>query len=229
MTTEQLTAALAFDRYKSALDSGLLIQGSFQKDARDGRHLMCGLGAIDPSVNSISACPAQVMPRWLAQQVVYFFDGQNFDDAKAWGLEFYAQIKRLNGAVPFSVVHDWQANVVAPLAIETAEKLKRDTAPHVAKQSLHVRALAGDLANREEWGAVLRPAFRAVYADAYANADVAADAYADANAAYADAYADANADAYAYADADAKKLAVKRLAFGMMECLRRVPTPEVLQ
>ena len=53
-----------------------------------------------------------------------------------------------------------------------------------------------------EHGALIQGAWHSEYADAYANAN----AYADA-------------DAYAYA----RKSAIKRLAFGMVECLARVP------
>jgi len=213
--------------------------------------LMCGLGAIDGSVNSVAKCPAQVMPRWLAHHVVYFFDNQNFDDAKKWGLEFYAELKRLNGAVPFSVMHDWQATTVAQLSFELADKKKLDKAPHLAKQALHLRAMAGDVAGIDEWRTTLKPAFEAVYltcyadaADAYINADADADAYADdayayANDAYAypDASANASANASAKANIDAgagvddwkkiKQAYVKRLADGMVECMKHVPTPDL--
>ena len=151
------------------------------------------------------------MPRWLAQMVPWFFDEQEATDAKAWGMAFYAELKRLDGKIPFSVMYDWQANVVSPLAIEVAIKRSKDPAPHVAHQAIHARALAGDIAPKEEWVKILRPAYANAntysYAEAYAEAFANADAYA---------YATANAYSYSYANA------IKRLVDGMVECLRRV-------
>ncbi len=197
--TTALTAAEAFDRYQYAFEHDALTQGIWHKEF-EGRHLACGLGVLGDEVTSPGKCPAQVMPRGLARQMVWFFDGQQFDDAKAWGLRFYAEIKRLNGAVPFSVIHDWQANVVGPLAIEVATKRKRNVAAHEALQKMQIEALAGKKFTAEEWHPVLKAAFF-------------------------DAYADAYADANSYADADAQGAAVKRLADGMIECLARVPSP----
>ena len=217
------TASEAFERYEAALSAGNLVQGAWNTE-KDGRHLACALGVIGDHVGSPRDCPAQIMPRWLAQMVPWFFDRQKAEDAYPWGLAFYAELKRIDGKVPFSVVHDWQASVVTPLAIEVSEKRKRKPETHRTLQALHLRALAGDLAARDEWYAALKPAYSDAYANAdanaYANAD--ANAYANANAfafafAFAYAYADANAYANAYADANA-------LADGMVECLRRVPT-----
>jgi len=251
MTLAQ-TADEAFDLYETAFTANALTQGSWHK--RNGKDLACALGVLGDEINNVRDCPASVMPRWLAQHVVWFFDGQSFDDAKAWGLAFYAELKRLKGVVPFSVVHDWQATVVGPFAIETAALRKLDQALPEALRALHERAMKGEKISRDEWYAGLQPAFRQLYpanayayadADAYAdaNADAYANAYANANAyAYADAnanaYADANANANANADANANAYAnatayayakrqenIKRLADGMVECMRRVPSP----
>jgi hypothetical protein len=248
------TPADAFERYKAFKTDGRLVQGVWISSENDGRQIACGLGVL--GVTSAAQCPAQIMPRWLAQMVPYFFDNQDPVDAFDWGERFYAELSRTNGNVPFSVVHDWQANVVGPLAIAVATKSKRDVKPHQDKAELHRRALSGDVASKQEWVEKLRPAYANAYANAYADAD--ADANADANAyAYADAYANAYADAdayvynanananayytdayayadvyanaYAYADADAdanaeKRDAVKRLADGMIDCLKRLPS-----
>ena len=176
MTTAQ-TAAEAYLRYKSALDAGLVIQGSWHAE-QDGRQLACALGTLGPDVQSPKDCPSSVMPPWLAQMVPWFFDRQKEADALAWGERFFAELKRLDGNVPFSVVHDWHANVVVPLALDVCAKHNRDSTPHEALKALHLRALAGEKISANEWHPVLRSA---------------------------DAYADANADAYAYAYADATK------------------------
>ena len=231
MTTAQ-TAEEAFARYQTYMAEGRLLQSSWHSQADDGRQLACGLGVLGDDVNSPSDCPAQIMPRWLAQMVPWFFDNQSADDAFAWGLDFYAELKRLNGVVPFSVVYDWQATIVGPYAVETAEKRGYPSAPAKALAELQWKALTGEKFTADDWRPILKAAFYEAYKYRYralADADALADALADANAnadAYADADADAYADAYTYADAYAYRAGIKRLAAGMVECLKRVPSPE---
>jgi hypothetical protein len=219
MTDIAQTAADYFDRYKSALDDHTLVQGVWNSE-QDGRHVACALGVLGPDVDSVSDCPASVMPRWLAQMVPWLFDAQSEEEAFAWGLDFAAELKRLDGQVPFTVVYDWQGNHACQLGIEVAEKRGRSTEPHKALQALHRKALAGEKSSVEEWRKTLRDA------NAYANAY----AYAYANAyAYAYAYANANAYAYAYANANdyAYKKAINRLAVGLVGCMARVPAGQV--
>ena len=212
-------------RYQAALKSDSLRQGVWNSE-RDGRHVACAIGVLGDEVDSASKCPAQIMPRWLARMVPEFFDRQKQDDAFAWGLAFTDQLKRIDGKVPFSVIHDWHANTVCQLGIDAAEKRERDPAPHKALQALHLRALAGEKISANEGRPVLKNAY--AYAYAYANAYADADANADANAyadadAYANAYANADANAYAYAYAnayaDANADAWKLLADGMVAAL----------
>ena len=232
------TAAQAYAKYREALAHDALTQNAWHRE-EDGRQLACVLGVLGDEVKEPRDCPAQIMPRWLAQMVPWFFDGMEFDDAKSWGLKFYEQIDCLNGVIPFVVIHDWHATVVGPLAIEVAQKKKRNVAAQEALADMHRRAASGEKFTAEEWRPLLKIAFKDAYADAYVNAYANADAYADV---YADAYANANADAYvnayanayayAYADADAyanananayaKKQSIKRLADGMVACLARV-------
>ena len=219
-------------RYLEAFENDALTQGAFHTEI-DGRQLACALGVIGKNVESPADCPAQIMPRWLAQMVPALFDKQREEDAFAWGKDFTAALARIDGNVPFSVVHDWHANVVCLLGIEAAEKRGRDTAPHKALQALHLRALGGEKISADEWRPVLKDAnadayayananaYAYAYAYAYADAYAYAYAYADADA-YANAYAYANADANAYAYANADANAWKRLADGMVECLNRV-------
>ena len=210
--TAELTAHAAFRLYEAAYETDALVQGAWHTE-QDGRQLACALGTLGPKISSPADCPATVMPRWLAQMVVGFFDAQKFEDAKVWGLEFYKALDRIGGKVPFSVIHDWHANTVCQLGIDAATKRGRDTAPHVALQNMHKRALAGEKISADEWKPVLKAAN--AYAYAYADADADANAYADA---YAYAYGYANA----YADADAYAYAWKILAAGMVAALNRV-------
>ena len=234
-------AAEAYMQYEALLNTDSLVQSSWHSQAQDGRQLACALGALGEDVSSSRDCPAQIMPRWLAQMVPWFFDNQEFEDAKTWGLALYAELKRLDGQVPFSVVRDWQANVVGPLAVKTAEDQKRDTTSHQALVAMQKAAAGGQNFTADEWRPVLKAAFLDIYRfryRTYADADAYAYAYAYADAnAYADAYAYADADAYAYAYADADAYAyayayayadakyrarVTYLANGMVECLKRV-------
>ena len=183
------TAEEAFARYEAAFNEERLLQGNWHLE-KDGRQLACALGVLGDTVTGPGDCPAEIMPRWLARMVPWFFDRMEFGDARQWGLEFYAELKRLGGKAPFDVVYRWHAEHVTVLAIEVSEKAGRSPEPHKQLQALHQRALTGDRAPVEEWRAILR-------------------------------------DAYAYADADAIRVArMKALAFGMVECLKAVPTPE---
>jgi hypothetical protein len=210
VTTAQ-TAAEYAERYLESFNTGTLTQGSFHTE-RDGRQLACALGVIGDDIEGASQCPAAIMPRWLAQMVPAFFDRQKEADAFTWGVKFTAELARLDGKVPFSVIHDWHANTVCQLGIEAAEKRGRDVAPHKALQAFHLRALAGEKITTDEW--------RPILWNADADADAVADAYAYAVAA-AYAYADADAYAYAVAAAYADADAWKRLAGGMTEALAR--------
>lgn len=218
-TTMTITAQDYADRYLAAFKTGGLTQGHFHTE-RDGRHLACALGVIGDDVDDPSKCPAQIMPRWLAQMVQAFFNKQTEESAFAWGVDFTAQLARLNGNVPFSVVHDWHANVVCLVGIEWAEKANRVTAPHKALQALHLRALAGEKISADEWRPVLKKV--TAYANAYSNAYANANAYSNAYA-YGYGYAYAYAYSNAYANADAKYQDIwNRYAVGMTECLKRV-------
>ena len=209
------TAAEAFERFHAAREARLLIQRAWHKTASDGRQLACALGVLGPDVEGPAACPAAVMPRWLAQMVPTFFDGMDFDAAVAWGERFYAELARLDGKVPFSVIHDWQANVVCPLGVEWRELCKVSTDAVLRVKALHQRAMTGDRARRAEWREALHPMYRELYPYAYANAYAYADAYADADG-YGYAYA------YAYAQKTRCQEAMARLANGMVECLARL-------
>lgn len=237
------TAAEAYERYTQALAADLLIQEDWHKK-QDGRTLACALGVLGEDVYLPSKCPAQIMPGWLAELVPWFFDRQHFDDAKRWGKHFYAELKRLDGRVPFSVFHDWEANVIAPLTIAMEARQSRDAACHIAKRNLHLRALAGDIAPEADWYAALKTAYVAVLSSSRRYYEPTCDDYVDMSAkfnaryyarddndrvstpAYVDVYAANLADNHALdTDAnpkDAYAEIAKQLADGMVQCLARV-------
>jgi hypothetical protein len=127
------------------------------------------------------------LPPWLAQVVAVLSDGQNPAAATDWMRRIHDELERLDGRVPFSVVHDWQANTVAPMLVEAGARRGGAAALQQSVQALHARALAGERVAEAEWIAALEPALRELYRDAYA---------------YADAYATARTNALAYANAN---------------------------
>jgi hypothetical protein len=86
-----ITNVVASQRILAHLHEGRLVQGAWHRE-QDGRELACVLGAISPRIRSASACPASVMPEWLAVLVVSLFDGQTEADAMAWAARFGAQM-----------------------------------------------------------------------------------------------------------------------------------------
>jgi hypothetical protein len=111
----------AFDRFERAKKEDLLIQDAYHKEV-GGRYLSDILGILGDELQSPSDCPLQIMPQWLAHTASRLFRRQSLDSAKNWGSQFYAELQRLDGRVPFSVIHDWHANVVEPFAIKFSER-----------------------------------------------------------------------------------------------------------
>jgi hypothetical protein len=162
------SAADAFDRFERAKNDGLLVRGVHRKEEA-GRQFRDILGVLGDEICSPSDCPGQIMPPWLAHAAFRLFARQSFEGAKAWGSQFYAELKRLNGTVPFSVVYDWHANVVAPFVIRFSQRPEPNpwgnVAPPTAMQALHGRAFGGDTIAAAEWHRVLYDAFLHIFAD----------------------------------------------------------------
>ncbi|MFV2116104.1 hypothetical protein ACFHW0_27720 [Micromonospora sp. LOL_025] len=147
-------------------------------------------------------------PAWLAAVLAALAEG-HAPAAPVWRLRVDAELDRLAGRVPFPVVHDWHARVLASTHGGDAGRAVGD---------LHRRALAGDRVGADEWRGALRPALRALYRAAYPYAEARAVAYANAEvyatangygpdevvefaAHYADLSTGANAEAFADANA----------------------------
>ncbi|MEV0279655.1 SpcZ [Streptomyces sp. NPDC050610] len=124
---------------------------------------------------------------WSAQVIGALYDGQDAATAAKWARRVHGELARLDGPVPFAVVHDWHASTVAPLLAETAARRGDDAGAQEAVRALHVRALAGERVGAEAWEAALGAALAEVYQHAYA---------------YDEAFATASADAHAYAMAN---------------------------
>ena len=77
-----------------------LVQDKHHKEVA-GRHFSDILGVLGDELQSPSDCPERIMPLWLAHTASRLFRAQPLDRAKEWGLQFYAELKRLDGKLPF--------------------------------------------------------------------------------------------------------------------------------
>ncbi|MET1077651.1 MAG: hypothetical protein ABWY06_06490 [Pseudomonas sp.] len=228
--------------YAQALAAGRLIQGHWQARDGAGAPLSCLLGVLGPQVERPAACPPGVMPLWLAQLSSLLFDALPAEEAGAWGLQLYGQLKCLDAQLPFAVIDHWQAHTVAPLLLEASARRGGDPQRHRRVQALHRRALLGLRPGRAEWRAALGAALPEVYdlafarSQAYARAHASALAYANAAAngamiaehfgtaqAYADYYAElaSTASAASSTSANARanaELAAEAYARGDAQC-----------
>ncbi|GAA2153294.1 hypothetical protein GCM10009760_50860 [Kitasatospora kazusensis] len=159
-------------------------------------------------------------PEWLKGVGEALFEVMAADAGREWARRVHRELVRLDGEVPFTVVHDWHHRSVQPVLAEASTRRGGDAARHRAVADLHERASNGERVGEPAWTAALGPALREMYgyaypyADAYAAAASAAGAYASANgygedeaAAYGASYAELNTEANARAHADANALA----------------------
>jgi hypothetical protein len=165
---------------------------------------LVGTGLTDP--------PAPGLPHWTARLLDALYEGQGAGD---WAGRVHAELVRLAGQVPFSVVHDWHAGTVLPLLEPVCDPSEL--------AGLHAQAGAGQVVPAETWLAALEPALRAIYHRAYdydsgyavnyANAEVyglANDFGEDGTREYASYYAELATEANRQACADANAIAVGR-------------------
>ncbi|MFJ4920285.1 SpcZ [Streptomyces sp. NPDC088725] len=201
-------AAEAFDRFLVQLEAGSV--GSLELFGPAGGDAAPGAGP--------DADHERDVPAWPAQVVSVLFNGQDAAGAKGWARRVHTELVRLDGHVPFTVVHDWHAGTVMPLLAEANERHGEGAGAQQAVQRLHARAATGERVAEDEWRAALGPALREVYRhayayeDAFATASANARAYATANGydedkavAFGETYATLNttANATSYADANA--------------------------
>ncbi|MEU9047151.1 MULTISPECIES: SpcZ [unclassified Kitasatospora] len=160
------------------------------------------------------------MPPWLAQVSEVLFDGMDAGTATAWARRVHRELERLNGRVPFSVVHDWYCSAVGPILTEASARRGGSAAQHQAVLALHARAMDDGPIDESTWRTALEPELRELfrdaypYAEAYATAAAAAGSYALANgyseaeaARYGETYAELNTAANVRSHADANALA----------------------
>ncbi|MFD4660869.1 SpcZ [Kitasatospora sp. NPDC058444] len=170
---------------------------------------------------AFQSSPGAAVPPWLAQVSEVLSDGLGgADAARAWERRVRREVERLDGRVPFRVVHDWYCAAVGPMLAEAGARRGGSVAPQQGVLALHGSALDGGRIDESTWRAALEPELRELfhhaypYAEAHATAASAAGSYALANgydaaeaARYGETYAELNTAANVRAHADANALA----------------------
>ncbi|MEU8925846.1 SpcZ [Kitasatospora sp. NPDC048545] len=178
------------------------------------------LDAVAGDAGHPAAGERSAVPAWLAQVAEVLFDGLDADAAADWARRVRREVRRSDGGVPFSVVHDWYCSAVGPVLAEATARRGGSAVPQQVVLALHARALGGGRVDEGTWRAALEPELRELfrhaypYAEAYATAAAAAGSYALANgydeaeaARYGETYAELNTTANVRAHADANALA----------------------
>jgi hypothetical protein len=170
------------------------------------------------SVSSLSLDPHST-PAWLSQLAALIFDCSDDPFRKAWTEQLRAALTRLDGAVPFRLVHDWHANSVSSLVIESCAQRGLSVQEHEDVRKLHRDAWDGRSVGEETWRGTLESALHALYFrsypydEAFALAASLANSYARSHGAstdeaskYGETYAELNtgANARLFSAANAK-------------------------
>jgi len=211
------TAAEALERFERTSDGDLAVT-YFHEGKTPRQHPSAILRVIGDELKGAAECPPRIMPLWLANAAGPLFDArvrkgiEVFPDgaAKAWGLRFYGELKRLDGRIPFSVIHDWHATAIGPMIVTFSQRPEPNpwlgADPPQALAALHAAALAGRRIAADEWRPVLHDAFVHIHARGRLGPAVTATrrytldetVVMEADA-YASAYAATDADAFAQA------------------------------
>lgn len=193
------------------------------------RDSVCQVTALDPLPDFLTRLagpgltdpPAPGLPAWIARLLDALYEGLLAEDAnfQDWAAKVHAELVRLTGQLPFSVVHDWHANTVLPLLDQVCGPSEL--------VGLHAQAGAGKGIPAETWWAALEPVLRVIYDRAYdygsgyavnyANAEVyglANDFGEEGTREYASYYAELATGANRRASADANAIAVGRALAG---------------
>jgi len=172
--------------------------------------------------------PADALPSWLPPVLATLADGCGGSaSGSGWLRRIGGRLRASGGAVPFAVVHDWQARTVLPMVLAALEPAGPSEAADsmAALRRLHARAADGEPAEEATWLAALEPALYELYrlaydyAASYASAHASATAYASANnftpdgaVSFAESYAahsaDANRQSFAESNAPAAAAAL---------------------
>jgi hypothetical protein len=169
------------------------------------------------------------LPSWLPPVLATLIDGcgSGAGAEPEWLRRIGGRLRDSGGAVPFAVVHDWQAHTVLPMLLAVLEASSAASASGgtgssegvgsseafeavAALQRLHGQATAGEPAEAPVWEAALRPVLHQLYrlaydyAGSYATAHASASTYATANN-FSPAGAVSFAESYAAYSAEANR------------------------
>lgn len=92
--TTQLTIPARIALAKRAHAEDRIMQGSWRGRDGQGRELVCALAAFGPDINGAGDCPAELMPRWLAELVPTLDDGIGRDEVSWFSGELIARAER---------------------------------------------------------------------------------------------------------------------------------------
>ncbi len=219
---------MSYERLKQFIDEKRIVRGKWNGTDKQGRHVACLLAAISPEVDaekSSGACPADIMPAWMAYLTPWIDDSGAEENWWPHVLKYADLAKRWHILTPAA----WERayyRVQRESVIEARRPTKNSNVLKICENviSLLDRAIIGDLPKKVEWDAAAAAADAAAAATHYA-ARYADDAAADAAAAatrYAARYADAAARYaahYAAAAADAAAAAQDRIIEGIFAIL----------
>jgi hypothetical protein len=179
---------------ETALREGRIIQSDWRRKDDSGRELVCALAAFGPDINSASACPADLMPPWMAEMVpvlddgiaeadVPWFMGELLKRAKAWAVLDEAAWERIRTGYMIGLARQALASA-APVQPEPKPAYWQDIVDAVERV-----AAALEKGEPEELKAAEAAAWAAAWAAARAAAWAAARAAAWAAAWAAEAAA----------------------------------------
>lgn len=192
----------AIERLNKAIEEGTLIRNAWTGTDEQGRHTACLLAAMVPECGecrSSGACPAEVMPAWLATLTPWIDDAGS---AEAWP----AMVRRYAAvAARWHVLSsaDWLRVEYAVRALIVREAIRHTTEPAALAACERVAVLCEGVASG---GAVDDEAFR--------SARVAAAEAAGAAAAEADRIIDATLGVLEAACSKAERLEEQVLYWG---------------
>ena len=205
----------ALKRYKKMRAKNRLIQGVWSEHV-NGSRMACAVGILGPNVLSVDDCPWSIMPLWCADYTTLFFDALDKEDAFAWGEKLYSELARLKGDVPISVLHKFQADTMCKFFIDSELEQEENPRPWQNLRQLHLKTLKGRNSNRETWVNAISRTCNAYYGCCF---DRLHDIHPESQL-------------YSYICICALERTytedgvMQRLAYGLIECLKQVPSKE---
>ena len=143
-----------YARLITTIREGRLSQTTWGKDA-DGQRLVCLLSAISPEVSearTAAACPAGVMPAWLAHLTVSMFDGVAPTDAVPLAMRYAEVLRRWHVLTPERWARlDYEVKSLAVRYAATSTKAELTLAACERAALLCDRASVGNATIDEEW------------------------------------------------------------------------------